>query len=371
MRLPYALLAVAAAGRLAAFEPALPGYQFSFPRDHFEHPGFETEWWYYTGNLRDADGRRFGFELTFFRLAVERDAPVVSAWDVEQVYLAHFAVSDIDAGRFYRAERLNRAGPGLAGASEARRLIWNGNWSAAWLPGNPAMPSQVLRALSEEASLELSLEPGKPAVVHGADGISRKAAGPGKASHYISFTRLLAHGRLTVDGSAHEVEGTAWMDHEFSTDSLGPDQRGWDWFSVQLDDGNDLMLYGMRGSDGRHDRFSSGTFVDQDGRTTPLGRDDFELRPRRRWRSAETGASYPVEWTIEVPRYGYSLQCRPLLDAQEIVGRLGAAPVYWEGAVAYSGERAGMPVRGGGYLEMTGYDKPISLGLTGREAVGE
>ncbi len=131
------------------------------------------------------------------------------------------------------------------------------------------------------------------------------------------------------------------------------------------------MLYGMRGSDGRHDRFSSGTFVDKDGRATPLGRDDFALRPRRRWRSAETGASYPVEWTIEVPRYGYSLQCRPLMDAQEVAGRLGAAPVYWEGAVAYTGERAGTPVRGGGYLEMTGYDKPISLGLTGRAAADE
>ncbi len=370
MTLWRVLLPTAAAIQLAAFEPALPGYEFVFPRDHFEHPEFETEWWYYTGNLRSANGRSWGFELTFFRLAVERDAPRQSAWDVDQVYLAHFALTDVASARFYRAERLNRAGPGLAGAQEAKRRIWNGNWSATWQPDDPVTPSQRLQALNDEFALDLLLQPAKPLVLHGRDGISRKAAGAGKASHYISFTRLGARGRLILHGTVHEVAGTAWMDHEFSTESLGPSQVGWDWMSIQLEDGHDLMLYGMRGQDGRHDAFSSGTFVDPEGRPVHLSATDFRLNPGRTWRSRETGAEYPVEWTIEIPRLGYRLSCRPLVDSQEIVGRHRMAPVYWEGAVHYSGDREGEPVQGVGYLEMTGYDKRVWLGLqdTGRAA---
>lgn len=357
------LVLTAVAIRLAAFEPALPGYEFVFPRDHFEHPEFETEWWYYTGNLRSQNSRLWGFELTFFRLAVERDAPRESAWDVDQVYLAHFALTDVASARFYRTERLNRAGPGLAGAHEQTRRIWNGNWSITWQPGDRLKPSQRLKALSEEVALELLLQPLKPLVLHGRDGISRKADGAGKASHYLSFTRLQARGRLSVEGIVHDVEGSAWMDHEFSTDSLGSSQVGWDWMSIQLEDGHDLMLYGMRGQDGRHDAFSSGTFVDPQGHAVHLSAADFRLGPGRTWRSKETGAAYPVEWTIEIPRLGYRLACRPLLDSQEVVSRHRRAPVYWEGAVRYSGDRDGTPVRGVGYLEMTGYDKRVWLGL--------
>lgn len=362
------ILALVAALRLAAFEPAEPGYRFQFPRDHFEHPEFGAEWWYYTGNLQDEAGRRFGFELTFFRVAVERAAPPENAWDVDQVYLAHFAVSDIGARRFYRDERINRAGPGLAGASAAKRLIWNGNWSVAWLEADADLPTQRLRAVGEQASLDLLLRAAKPPVIHGEEGISRKAAGQGKASHYVSFTRLEASGRVAIGGSAHEVRGLAWMDHEFFTDSLGPGQTGWDWMSVQLDDGGDLMLYGMRGADGRHDAFSSGTWVGPAGRSLHLDAGDFRLAPGRRWRSGETGAAYPVEWKIEIPRLGYRLACEPLLDAQEVVSRSGTMPTYWEGAVRYVGERNGQPIQGVGYLEMAGYDKPVWLGLGRPEA---
>lgn len=362
MMLRRVLLPTAVAIRLAAFEPAQPGYEFEFPRDHFEHPEFETEWWYYTGNLRSPNGRRWGFELTFFRLAVERDVPKQSAWDVDQVYLAHLALTDVASTRFYRAERLNRAGPGLAGAEEGARRIWNGNWSATWQPGDPRKPSQRLQAFGEEFALDLLLQPEKQLVVHGQDGISRKADGPGKASHYISFTRLQAKGHVILDGNPHAVEGTAWMDHEFSTDSLGARQVGWDWMSIQLEDGHDLMLYGMRRQDGQHDAFSSGTFVDREGRAVHLKATDFRLEPGRTWRSRETGAEYPVEWSIEIPRLGYRLACQPLVDGQEVVGRHRRAPVYWEGAVRYSGDRDGTPVQGVGYLEMTGYDKPVWLG---------
>ncbi len=356
-------LPLAAAIGLSAFEPVEPGYEFAFPRDHFEHPGFEHEWWYYTGNLRDSSGRAFGFELTFFRLAVEPETPAETAWDVGQVYLAHLAISDIASGEFHRAERINRKGPGLAGASEAEKAIWNGNWSATWQLDRPGRPIQRLQAGTGGIAIDLRLDPSKPFVVHGEDGIARKEATAGTASHYISFTRLRATGELTVEGEVYEVEGLAWMDHEFSTGGLAAGQTGWTWLSIQLDDGSDLMVYGMRDQQGNHDAFTFGTFVDQDGQKLNIGGTDFTLSPGRTWRSGETGAEYPVEWSLRIPNLGYRLSCQPLMDRQEVVSPRKAAPVYWEGAVRYSGERSGKPVKGVGYLEMTGYDKPVKLGM--------
>lgn len=342
----------------AAFERALPGYAFAFPRDHFEHPGFEIEWWYYTGNVRTAEGRRFGYELTFFRLAVERSEPPKTAWDVDQLYLAHFALSDIEAGRFYRSERLNRAGPGLAGASQRQAAIWNGNWSSRW----DAAGGQSLFAVAGGVGIDFELRPLKAAVVHGLDGVSRKSQGPGRASHYISFTRLATAGRIRVGGEDYAVEGLSWMDHEFSSDSMGPEAQGWDWMSIQLNDGTELMLYGMRGEDGAHNAFSSGTFVDAQGNAVHLEAADFSLEPGRAWQSPDSGARYPLEWTIRVRKPALELRCTPAMDAQEMVARGSAAPTYWEGAVRYEGTKGGEEVSGSGYLEMTGYDRKIRLG---------
>lgn len=343
---------------IAAFERALPGYAFEFPRDHFEHPGFEIEWWYYTGNVRTAEGRRFGYELTFFRLAVDRGEPPETPWDVDQAYLAHFAVSDIEAGRFYRNERLNRAGPGLAGASHEQAAIWNGNWSSRW----SAEGGQSLFAAAEDAGIDLELRPLKLPVVNGMDGVSQKSQGPGRASHYISFTRLETAGRIRVGGKEYAVAGLSWMDHEFSSDSMGPEAQGWDWMSIQLDDGTELMLYGMRGEDGSHNAFSSGTFVDAQGNAAHLEAADFSLEPGRTWQSPDSGARYPLEWTIRVPKLAVELRCAPAMDRQEMVTRGSAAPTYWEGAVRYEGTKGGEAVTGAGYLEMTGYDKKIRLG---------
>lgn len=338
----------------AQFRQALPGYEFEFPRDHFAHPEFELEWWYYTGNLMAGDGRRFGFELTFFRNAVERDEPATSAWDVGQLYLAHFAVSDIGGQRFYKAERLNRAGPGLAGADLGRALIWNGNWQVAWSDGE-----QALRAVSKDAALDLQLKPAKPPVVNGENGVSQKAAGAGKASHYITFTRLDATGSLQLGGEAFQVEGTAWMDHEFSTDSMGENQAGWDWLSLQLDDGADLMLYRLRREDGSTDLHSAGTYVGADGASTHLKREEFTMTPGARWTSPATGGVYPLEWRVEVPKLKLDLKVTTPLRAQEIVPTNGRGPAYWEGAVDATGSGA----RGVGYLEMTGYAGPLRLGV--------
>ena len=350
------LLFVAVAAQ-AQFRRALPGYAFEFPRDHFAHPEFELEWWYYTGNLSTADGRRFGFELTFFRNAVERDQPATSVWDVDQLYLAHFAISDIDERRFFKAERLNRAGPGLAGADFERALIWNGNWQVAWRDG-----VQSLRAISKDAVLELELTPAKRPVINGENGVSQKADGAGKASHYITFTRLNATGVLRLEGEEFSLAGTAWMDHEFSSDSMGEDQAGWDWLSLQFDDGAELMLYRLRRTDGSTDPHSAGTYVGANGAAVHLNAEDFTMTPAGGWTSPATGGVYPLEWRVEVPKLDLDLNVTTPLQAQEIVPTNGRGPTYWEGAVDVEGGG----VRGAGYLEMTGYTEPLRLGIERR-----
>ncbi len=351
---------------LAAFEPALPGYEFQFPRDHFAHPGFEIEWWYYTGNLETSQGRRFGYELTFFRNAVERARPAESPWDVDQIYLAHFTLSDIEAQQFHQAERVNRGGPGIAGASLEDARIWNGNWQAEWLdPRNPVGP-QRLRAVAPGYRIELDLQPRKHPVIHGIGGVSQKADGAGKASHYISFTRLATSGSIDVGGSRFAVQGESWMDHEFSTDSMGEGQQGWDWMSILWEDGSELMLYRMRDSDGEADPHSAGAHVDAQGRATHLRAEDFEMIPSGWWTSPDTGGRYPLEWRVRLPMLGLDFRMTTPLAQQEVASRAG--PSYWEGAADFTGAGPSGPLHGRGYLEMTGYDAPIRLGLqTARE----
>ena len=347
----------------------LPGYSFQFPRDHFGHPEFESEWWYYTGNLFTASGRHFGFELTFFRRARPVDAEPPSAWDLDQVYLAHFTVTDTDGRRFVVAERLNRAGPGIAGADEALRRVWNGNWSVAWRPGDEARPSQVLAAMTREAALRLVLEPTKPVVVHGRDGVSRKVAGdPRAVSHYLSFTRMAASGTVAIGAEEFAVTGQAWMDHEFFSDYLTENKVGWDWMSVQLDDGADLMLFGIRDAQGGYGPDTFGTLVDAGGGVRPIAPGGVTFRPGRRWLSEATGAEYPVEWQVTVPGLDLRLDVRPRLDAQEVFTEDGVLPAYWEGAVRFGGEREGRAVAGVGYLEMTGYAGRLDIRGIGEPA---
>ena len=329
---------------------AFPGYHFQFPRDHFDHPGFRTEWWYYTGNLRGPDGHRYGFELVFFRQGQRRGpSSNPSVWRVDDLYLAHLAWTDIDGRRFRSFRRLNRAGPGIAGASLDQARIWNGNWEARW---DLASNRQTLSAVADGVRFTLHLTPLKPPVLNGEEGLSRKAAGVGKASYYVSLTRLAVEGDL--NGAA--VTGLAWMDHEWFTHQLEPDQRGWDWFSVQLDDGADLMLFQLRRMDGSVDPFSAGTYVARDGHSMRLRRADFDLAPDAWWTSPATGARYPTGWRIRVPSLRLDLHCAAAVPDQEIAAPDDNTPAYWEGAVVYTGARAGA-----GYLEMTGYAKPMRL----------
>lgn len=334
---------------LLAWRLALPGYRYEFPRDHFNHPDFQTEWWYYTGNLRAADGHRFGFELTFFRHGVSRD-PATTVWDVQDGWLAHLALSDIDGQRFYHTERLNRAGAGLAGADIAQSRVWNGNWSS-----RIAMNEQILSAVADNFSLALTLRPRKPPVIHGINGVSQKAVGEGRASHYISYTRLATTGTLTLNGRTFAVEGFSWMDHEFFTHQLEQDQTGWDWFSLQFDDDTELMLFRLRHRDGSSDPFSAGTYIDAQGRSRHLARADFAVGPGFTWSSPETGARYPIEWTVRVPSLGIDVAVRTRLPNQEL-------SKYWEGAIEIAGTKQSHSVAGAGYLEMTGYAGPVQIG---------
>ena len=332
----------------AEWREAGPGYRYQFPRDHFEHEDFRTEWWYYTGNVFDGAGKRYGFELVFFRQGARKQATGANVWDVRDLYLAHAALTDASGRHFLYEERLNRQGPGIAGASFARSEVWNGNWSVKW-----SGETQTVEAVAERFRFRLRLEPEKPFVIEGENGLSQKAAGRGRASYYVSFPLLKASG--TINGVA--VTGRAWMDHEWFTEQLAADQVGWDWFSVQLDDRTELMLFQLRHRDGsllasHVDAYSSGTFIDGAGKARHLRREDFALEP-----GAKHG-KYPVEWRVRVPSLGIDLNCKAVLPDQELKSGSGGGTSYWEGAVDYSGTQ-----RGVGYLEMTGYDKPVRLGF--------
>ncbi len=274
----------------AQYRTALPGYRYEFPRDHFNHPDFQTEWWYYTGNLKSADGRRFGFELTFFRQAVSRDPARNAAWEIRDFYIAHLALSDLDGRKFYHAERTNRSGPGLAAVNESLGRIWNGNWQIQWQGSD-----QELKAVDERFQLRLTLHPEKLPVIHGERGVSQKEEAPGRASHYVSVTRLATSGVIDLGSKKFEVIGTSWMDHEFFTHQLNSNQTGWDWLSIQLEDHSEVMLFHIRRKDGSIDPYSAGTYVDAGGKTTHLRATDFTLRRKMEEPSYGRRVSHPLE----------------------------------------------------------------------------
>jgi predicted secreted hydrolase len=326
-----------------AWREAVPGYRYQFPRDHFEHQDFRTEWWYYTGNVVDAHGKRFGFELVFFRQGQNLVVDNPSAWEVKDLYLAHAALTDIDGKRFWYEERPNREGPGIAGASFRQQRVWNGNWQAKW-----SGDTQTIDAVTIPFRFHLDLKPVKPFVINGENGLSQKAAQPGRASYYVSFSRLTVSGRITTAGGTHDVTGQAWMDHEWFTEQLAGDQIGWDWFSVQLDNNTELMLFELRKQDGSIDPWSSGTFVDATGQAHHLKRGDFALEPLAKW------GKYPIAWRIQVPSLRIDITSNAALENQELRSTTG--PSYWEGAVTYEGTNKGV-----GYLEMTGYNGPVKF----------
>lgn len=333
------------------FERADAPREFNFPADHGPHPGFHTEWWYFTGNLDTPDGRHFGYQFTIFRRAIlspgERQ-PRASDWAADQFYLAHFTLTDVSAGRFTARERFERGAAGLAGA-EANPFLHT--WVDGWQVQQTGENDFHIQASQDDIALDLSLTGVKGPVLQGDRGYSRKGPEPGNASYYISFTRLVTQGQVTSGGETLAVQGSSWMDHEYSTSALSGSQVGWDWFSFQLDDGSELMLYQLRNQDGSVDPYSSGTIIAPDGTSRTLTPQDFSIQVNQTWKSPHSGGVYPSSWTISVPAAGIRLDVEPLLADQE----LNLSFTYWEGAVRLRGEAGGRQVSGVGYIELTGY----------------
>jgi predicted secreted hydrolase len=349
---------VAAAGPAAelsgavddSFARAGPGGEIRFPADHGPHPDFQTEWWYYTGNLQTGQGRRFGYQLTFFRRAVvppgERQERA-SSWAADQAYMAHFAVSDIDGQGHQAWERLTRGAVGLAGAQASPASVWLEDWSVEEI--RPGL--YHLQAAQDVYALDLELAEAKAPVLQGLEGYSQKGPEPGNASYYYSLTRLETAGTVQAGGASYPVTGLSWMDHEYSTSALSKEQVGWDWFSLQLSDGSEVMVFQIRRKDGTVDPFSSGVWVAPDGTTRQLEREDFEIQVMDTWRSPESGANYPAGWIVRAPELDLTLEIEPLLADQE----LNVSYNYWEGAVSIQGQREGRAITGVGFVELTGY----------------
>ncbi len=378
-------LTVALGGDTTGYQRAEAPQPFHFPADHGPHPNFRTEWWYATGNLADPAGRHFGYQLTLFRIALappDRDSDISSsslsssapsssapssAWRTRQLYMGHFALTDVAGGRHHAFERFSRAAVGLAGAQAEPFRVWLEDWAFESVlpddadekdqPSDREGPNDTdqaifplrLRARDDGVTLNLTLQPLKPLVLQGDHGLSQKSHEPGNASYYYSYTRLASHGTITIQDQTFTVSGHSWLDREWSTSALGAEQSGWDWFALQLDDGHDLMFYRLRRHDGTTDVHSRGVWVNPKGDVRPLMADEVTLEVRDTWISPHTGDRYPSHWFIKIPTLKAELHVTPLLPDQEM--RLSVR--YWEGAVAVTGQRVGQAIQGRGYLEMT------------------
>ena len=335
-----------------------------FPKDHRAHPGYRTEWWYYTGNLRSETGDLYGFQLTFFRRQIspagaDKAWPnPPSAWRTQQIYLAHAAVSDVAGKRHLQAELVSREALTMAGVLHRppETVVYLKNWSA-----RIGSAAQVLKVDSDEFSYALTLKPAKPPVLHGKAGYSLKGSSPERASCYYSYTRLEVDGRLTIGGKTFAVSGQGWMDHEFSTALLEPAIKGWDWFSLQLSDRTEIMVFFLRTDDGGISSVSGGTFVDNDGKTRSISRDELAVSVLETWKSPQSKAVYPSHWRLRIFPYSLDLTILPNLADQEMLTLESTDVTYWEGSVSIGGTRDANPIKGQGYVELTGYAESFDM----------
>ncbi len=281
-----------------------------------------------------------------------------SQWKIGHIYFAHMTLSDIENEKFHFFERINRAGLGQAGAESDQLKVWNENWSLT-----ESGQAHHLKAREGEVAFDLKLTPSKPLVIHGRDGVSQKGEASGNASHYFTFTRMRTEGQVTLKGKTYQVKGLSWMDHEFSSNQLSDAQIGWDWFSVQLDNDTELMLYQIRKKNGAIEKNSSGTWVDADGRGTHLVLNKYSIQSEGQWASEQSGTLYPAGWTLEVPQHGIRLKVKPEMANQELHHLRSISTSYWEGSVNVSGTVNGKPVKGKGYVELVGYTKPLKQEL--------
>jgi predicted secreted hydrolase len=341
----------------APFEKALPGKKFEFPKDDFEHTNFKTEWWYFTGNLQDETGKQFGYQLTFFRNAMGDQihaASRKSLWASDQLVMAHFAVTDVDNKIHQSYEKIRRNLPQVAGFSKDPWSIHIQPWSIVYISEG----KYQLTAAQDELKLNITCSQSKPRVFQGDHGYSRKGKDVGNASYYLSFTRMKTEGTLQIQNKTYRVLGESWMDHEISTSALDENQAGWDWFAIQFEGGEELMIYQLRDQDGKQGEFSSGTWIDAKGLSRTLSFKDFTLQPQRFWKSKRTKTSYPVQWNVIVPSLNLNLNVSAKVENQE----MNTSIPYWEGTIDVSGSHKGQ-----GYLELTGYGETLSLFLGGKK----
>lgn len=333
-----------------------------FPRDHGSHYGYRTEWWYYTGNLQAASGAKYGFQLTFFRSQIsppddrQKWPQPTSAWRTQQVYLAHSAISNITEKQHLQAELVSRQALKMAGADqiEDTTTLFLKNWSARIGPDK-----HLLTVNSDGFSYELALTPEKPPVMHGLAGYSLKGSTAERASCYYSLSRLNAEGKLSIGEKIVMVKGSAWMDHEYSTALLEPGLQGWDWFSLQLSDQTEVMAFVLRKEKGGIGPASSATVIGNQGQNRHINNEEFAVTVQNTWKSPHSKAVYPAGWRLQIFPSLLDLTIIPNLADQEMQTSGSTGVIYWEGSVSIEGTRAGQPVVGQGYVELTGYAEPF------------
>jgi predicted secreted hydrolase len=351
------------------FKRALPGRIYSFPQDHFSHPEFKTEWWYYSGHLQSLgqDGKSFGYQLTFFRTGLTRETKLQkSRWSIQDLYFAHLAITDESKKKFKYLEKISRGSLGEAGASPYKSggkpfRIWIEDWS---IEGKgPSIQHHSLKAGDKNFGIEFMLIPEKIPVIHGKNGISQKAEGEGYASHYYSIPRLKTDGKIFLQNKEVSVQGISWMDHEFGSSQLREYQVGWDWFSLQLDQGIELMLYQVRHKGGNIDPYSSGTIIFPNGTHEHLPKIEFQIEVLDKWKSRKSRAIYPSKWNIKIPSHQIEVTLSPTVQDQELVTKESTRVTYWEGSVKVEGKYQGNPIKGMGYAELTGYAESFAKGI--------
>lgn len=355
------MLPVVSASDLENFSYVSGPCYLKFPEDHGPHENFRTEWWYYTGNVSDTNGMAFGFQLTFFRFRIQsedllKDGFTPSAWRTSQLILAHAALTDISGKKHVQAEQMARQALDIAGAfqNSDRTNVFIRSWFL-----NLMTHSHHLEAATREFSLKFILTPLKNPVLHGDHGYSRKGRKAESASCYYSFTRLKAEGTIRIGEKKYDVNGFAWMDHEFSTNPLEPDLVGWDWFSIQMDNRTELMAYFLRHKDGTFSDASSATFVTKEGESTHLTHKDLVLEILDTWKSNKTGAVYPSRWRLLIPVMNLTLDISPAFADQEMRTTETSGVIYWEGSILADGLQDGKKLSGKGYTELTGYAEPF------------
>jgi predicted secreted hydrolase len=337
----------------SGFSKVLEKRQFNFPEDHGAHSDFRTEWWYFTGNVTTQNEKKFGYQFTIFRTGLSQTKTNrFSDWNSNQIYMAHFALTDISEEKFYFRERFSRDGNLLAGTQINPFKVWQEDWQVIQIGEKKIndLPELNIVVQSKEVGIDFNLKSLKPIVLQGDQGLSQKGKQPGNASYYYSYTRLQTKGRIIIEGEEYRVTGHSWMDREWSTSALSEDQQGWDWFALQLEDHTEIMYYQMRKTDGSPDMYSKGVIVEQDGRTQKMTVDHVVLEVLDRWQTP-SGLSYPSGWRLKIPSQNINLEIIPAIKNQF----LDVSVKYWEGSVSVSGIKDGFIVTGRGYVELTGY----------------